>query len=72
MHTADLCNDATRGSSRFLVTWSLFTSLIYIGLIVAILTLVMPAAKPNPLGDTVFRAHGRRARPDPVPAYDHG
>ncbi len=54
MQTADLRNDVTRGWSRFLVTWSLFTSLIYIGLITAILTLVMPAAKPNPLGDKYF------------------
>jgi hypothetical protein len=35
-------------------TWSLLTSLIYVSLIVAILALVMPAAKPNPLGDTYF------------------
>jgi hypothetical protein len=54
MQTADLHNDVTRAWSRFLVPWALFTSLIYICLIVAILTLVMPAAGPNPLGDTYF------------------
>jgi hypothetical protein len=54
MQTADLHNDLTREWSRFMITWLLCTSLIYISLIVAILTLVMPAAEPNPRGDMYF------------------
>jgi len=71
MQAADLRNDVTRGWSRLLVTWSLFTSLTYIGPIVAILTLVMPAAKLNPLGDTYFELMAAGHDPILYPVYDH-
>jgi hypothetical protein len=54
MQTADLGREVNTGWSRFLAPWSLFTSLVYVSLVVAILTLVMPAARPNPLGDSYF------------------
>jgi hypothetical protein len=54
MQPTELHNDIDRGWSRFLATWSLLTSFVYVSLVVAVLALVMPAAKPNPLGDTHF------------------
>lgn len=39
---------------RFLAGWSLFTSATIVCLIVTVLTLVLPASNPNPLGETYF------------------
>ncbi len=63
MQTAEIHHDVNRDWSRFVATWSLLTSLVYVSLIVAIFTLVMPAAKPNPLGDTYFELMAARHAP---------
>lgn len=39
---------------RFLAGWSLLTSLAVTSLIVAVLTLILPASDPNPLGEKYF------------------
>lgn len=39
---------------RFLAAWSLFTSVAVVSLIITVLTLVLPASDPNPLGETYF------------------
>src|SRR5687768_11742718 len=55
MLNTDLQNDIeNKNWLKLVVGWSLFTSFVYVCLIVTILTLVMPASKPNPLGDIYF------------------
>jgi hypothetical protein len=55
MQSADLQNETeNRSWVKFLASWSLITSIIIVSLVVTILTLVMPASRPNPLGDTYF------------------
>jgi hypothetical protein len=39
---------------KFLAVWSLGTGVVVASLIVAILSLVLPASQPNPLGETYF------------------
>jgi hypothetical protein len=63
METANSDRPATRDWSRFLAAWSLLTSLIYVSLITTILAFVMPAARPNPLGDTYFELMAARHAP---------
>src|SRR5712664_1932307 len=55
MQATNAQNDtANKNWLKLVGGWSLFTSFVYVCLIVTILALVMPASKPNPLGEKYF------------------